>query len=543
MKHTYLLYLMMGSGIFFSSCKKGFLDIATNENISKEQVFSSLDFTERFVNNIYTGIPNGFDRVGEFVSLNALSDEGEPTFKQQAKEFNGGGYNASYFPVSSPSWANTYKNIRKTNLLLANIGGVPANGEADEQLKQRLRGEALFLRSFFYFDLLKFFGPFIISDRPLDVNENLQLPRNSYDECVAFLEKSLDEAIKLLPVTFDAGTGYGRATKGMCMALKSRLLLYAASPLNSADNAARWQKAAAAAKAVIDLNAYALYTKNTDKVINYQQIFQDYGNPELIMSLNFGAGKSLEQAFFPPGNSGWGNTVPTQEMADAYETSDGLLITDPGSVYNAARPYENRDPRFYASVLYHGQPFKGRKLDCSTTGIDGIRTSNNATTTGYYLRKYINENINLNTGAGRTMYWVWFRLAEMYLNYAEAANEAAANPSQDPLIYTYINLIRARSGMPALPAGLDKAAMRKRIRHERQIELAFEEHRFFDIRRWKTGETHLNGYTHGIEWTPDGSSYKIVEVFSRIFQQKMYYMPIPQSEVDKDKQLQQNNGW
>lgn len=552
MKKILVTSVLLITCAVFTACKKDFLNLAPNEFISEEQAFGTMIQTENFANNIYTGIPAPIQRIiGDGLEgLDCLSDEGATTFNQNARVFNGGGYGPSNITSFFQNiWANSYFNIRKVNILLNKLPTVPvtaanqSQAQEDEQTRKRLRGEALFLRSFFYFDILKVYGRFPIIDKPLLADDEFKIPRNSYNECVSFIQKDLDEAITILKDFARPSNEVflGRANAAMCMALKSRLLLYAASPLNNTDDPTRWQAAAKAAKDLIDLNAFSLYNDKTDKIANYKDVFNVYANKEIIWFVNnLGNSKQLEQLYYPVALGGWGNVTPTQNLVDEYQMANGKDITDPTSGYDPAKPYLNREPRFYATVWYNGSVVRGITIQTDPKGTDAINGGNNNTRTGYYMRKYCNENINLSSGPGRQIMGIWFRLAEFYLNYAEASNEANGSPDADPLIYTYVNLIRDRAGLPPLTTGLSKEQMRLAIRHERRVELSFEEHRFFDDRRWKLT---FGGDIKGIFWDDAaGTSYTIKTVENRPFSEKIWYMPIPQSEIDITK-IQQNPGW
>lgn len=531
--------LLLATLVIGQSCKKDFLNLAPNENITEEQAFSTMIQTENFANNIYSVLPTPQTRITS-TPYDALSDEGYPTYSANSIVFNGGGYgptNVTNFIGNV--WRNSYVGVRKANILLEKLPTVPNLYPEDEETRKRLKGEALFMRAFLYFDILKIFGRFPIIDRPLTVNDELRLKRNTYDECVAFILKDLNEAIPLLPVTYAATNLLGRANGAMCMALKSRLLLYAASPLNSEDVTAKWQAAAVAAKEVIDLNQFSLYNALPNRADNYKAIFNVFANNEVIWFRNIGNNKNYETYYYPPGLSGWGNFTPTQNFVDEFQMANGLDISDPASGYNPAKPYIGREPRFYASVWYNGSVARGVTIQTYPGGNSGINGGTNNTKTGYYLRKFVDENVSLTTGSGRQAMSIWFRLAEMYLNYAEASNEANSTPSADPLIYSYVNTIRTRAGLPDLPTGLSKEQMRLAIRHERRIELCFEEHRFFDDRRWKLT---FGGDIKAITWNSTSTAYTISVAQNRPFSEKMWYMPIPQSEIDVMR-IEQNPGW
>ncbi|MBE9583234.1 RagB/SusD family nutrient uptake outer membrane protein [Mucilaginibacter sp. JRF] len=532
--------VLIFTSLSLHSCKK-YLDLAPNENISEEQAFSTMIQTENFANNIYAELPVYQTRVADrFTTLDCLSDEAAPTYFQGGRTFNGGGYGPTNITnFIGHIWGNAFRNIRKCNILLEKLPSVPAIIPGDDDTRTRLRGEALFLRAFLYFDVLKVFGRVPIISQPLAPDADFKLSRNTYDECVAFIQNDLDEAVTLLPATYPSNR-LGRANKAMCMALKSRLLLYAASPLNSDDNAAKWQAAATAAKNVIDLNQYSLYDLNPDKAENYKAIFNDFANKEIIWFMNLGNGKNYEQNYYPVSNGGWGDETPTQNFVDEFQMDNGKDITDPTSGYDPAQPYVNREPRFYGTVWYNGSVIRGIRIQTNPGGNAAINGGNDNTRTGYYTRKFCDESVDLYNGPGKQMMSIWFRLAEFYLNYAEASNEANASPSADPLIYSYVNIIRSRAGLPDLATGLTKEQMRLAIRHERRIELSFEEHRFFDDRRWKLT---FGGQIKGIVWADAaGSSYNLITTENRAFDPKMWYMPIPQREIDITK-MEQNPGW
>ena len=220
----------------------------------------------------------------------------------------------------------------------------------------------------------------------------------------------------------------------------------------------------------------------------------------------------------------------------------GKPITDPASGYDPAKPYTDRDPRFYASVLYNDADWAGLKLQVYPGGAD-INHPTDFTRTGYYIKKFLWES-TVSSGFGGAAFhnWPYFRLGEMYLNYAEALNEVSG---PTPEVYAALHQIRSRAGMPDFPAGLSKDEMRERIRNERAVELAFEEHRFWDVRRWKIAESTTGVPIKGIKITGTAPNwvYTPVDVEPRVFTPAMYLYPIPQAEINKNLGLTQNPGW
>ena len=418
--------------------------------------------------------------------------------------------------------------------------------QGDAVLKKRLIGEMKFIRAWCYFDLVSRNGgvPLITKTYNLS-DDNYLAARNTYDECMNLVVKELDEAIDELPLSF-SGAEIGRVTRGAALSLKSRALLYAASPLNNPGNdRSKWVDAAKAAKAVIDLGAYSLY-----QGADYKQIFLEKFNTEVILSFNINATQNpsgvyesmLNVIIGPNGYHGWSSYTPSQTLVDQFPMKNGLQISDSGSQYDPAHPYENRDPRFYADILYNGADFRGRSYESFIGGFDSPQSSIenwNASLTGYNWRKYSNDELPIDENIGIDQNWIIFRYSEIYLNYAEAAygtgNEARAGE--------YLNLVRAKLSVKMPPVLSSGAALLKAIQLERQIELCFEGHRFFDVRRWKIAMQTENQPLRGvhIQKNPNGVfSYSYFILQNRKFYEQNYLCPIPKYELDKNKELTQN---
>lgn len=553
------IYISAAINIAFtlSSCN-GFLDREEDSFIDKTATFDSYNRTKQYLTYAYTLLPDGLNRFSREAMLASATDDAEFAIESaEIQQFNNGSWNALNNP--DDVWNRYYSGISKCCTLLENTNHVNldiSRLDPDKQVEyanslkdiRMWRAEARFLRAYFHFELLKRYGPIPIVTSTLSINGNYEnTPRPTMKEVVDFIAKECDIAADTLELTpwRNVNDAFGRATKGAALALKSRLLLYAASPLyvdfgdtneaNKPTDIAMWKSAADAAKAVIDLNQYELASSYADLFKN------DFQNKEYIFVRRYAANSDFEKSNFPVSFGGKGGTNPSQNLVDDYEMLDGTPFdwNDPAK---AAQPFENRDARLGATILMNMAPFKGKKVATYPEGADASPNPN-ATKTGYYLRKFLNEDVNIQTGGSSGGHVVpLFRLAEIYLNYAEALNEC--DPT-NPDIALYLNKVRNRASLPNVSA-LSQEQMRAVIQHERRVELAFEEHRSWDVRRWKIASSTLGAPLMGvqIERKPlGGYTYMPVKVEQRVFQPKMYWYPIPQSEVLKLKQWKQNNGW
>ena len=535
--------------LVLSGCKKDYLSFDFNEGpVSENDVWSSDRLSRGFLNSCYSGLQARYD-LGNGAMLSMASDEAVcSNLSNLVNVIN----NGTWGPLRTfdDRYSSLYAGIRATNIFLEKSPGSFIFPATDIP---KLKGEAFFLRAYYHFELFKRYGRIVLATRSYDPEENLDLQRNTISEVVTQISNDCDSAANLIAATWTNdwdNANKGRATKAAALALKSRLLLYAASPFhNPSGEQTKWQAAADAAKAVIDQNKHSLLS-NTDfkRLWDYSNGATQY-NKEVIFATVASNTNSIESNNAPIGfTGGLGRTNPTQNLVDAFEMSNGKPISDPTSGYNASNPYLNRDPRLNQFIVVNGSTFKtgslSRAVETFEEGKDNLAINVNTTKTGYYMRKFLSENATFNvTGAASIRRpWVIFRYAEILLNYAEALNEAVG---VTPEVYTVVNQVRTRSGMPALPAGLTQSQMRDRIRNERQVELCFEEHRFFDVRRWKLGETLFNIPVRGMKITKNGSllTYMPFVVENRIFQSKHYLYPISQSEINKAPELEQNPGY
>lgn len=532
------------------SCKKvdSYLDKAESGGIPEEEVFGSYDQTEDFLANIYaSGIGRGdwFATNNSFVFAAATDDARcQYNYTYAPNVYTSGGLS----PTNNPAdiWASEYQNIRKANVLLAHIDNVPMSNDPNQQDgKSRMKGEAYFLRAFFFAELYKRYGTVPIVDHVLNISDDLNIPRATEDEMVSFIVKDCDSAIMLLPKTYNS-SNLGRATKGAAMMLKARTLLFAASPLhNPANDKTKWAAAADAAKAVMELNLYSLAD-------DFQDMLHTRQSPEIIFQSTVNQVWKVSswdwvRIMQPPSQGGgWANTQPLQNLVDAYEMNNGKPITDATSGYDPNDPYKNRDPRFYQTVIYNGRSWAGSTIYTYVGhGPDGLNYKPGSTQTGYYMGgKMLDESSTLiSSYKPGSHYWVFMRYAEILLDYAEAQNEAVG---PDPSVYDAINEIRQRPSvnMPPLPDNLSQDEMRDAIRHERRIEMALEDTRFWDIRRWKIGNDVMKA-AYGMKITKSGSAYTYEKflIEDRVWHDAFNYFPIPQTEMQRNKALVQNPGY
>ncbi|QEC42052.1 RagB/SusD family nutrient uptake outer membrane protein [Pseudobacter ginsenosidimutans] len=544
-----------------ASCKKTWEDVPL-EQFTEEYVWDvedSLGVKARgFLGALYKFLPEGYNRLGNDL-LDAGSDDAisSATGATDVQRLSTGSFNSINNP--DDQWNTCYSNIRKASLFLNNFHKVPLNIKMADgsSAKKAWRAEARFIRAYSYFELLKRYGGVpLMGDEVRQVNDDLALPRNSFEEVVNYIVSECDKAVDSSWQDPIEDSRYGYVTKGAVMALKARTLLYAASPLFNGGNieagnpltgytnydAERWKLAAEASKDLIDYNKFSLQTE-------FKKIFITPGNREVIFAKLSGNNKNVETNNAPIGYASavsQGRTSPTQELVDAFPMGNGLPITDPASGYDPNFPYANRDPRLTYTIFYNGAQWLNRSVQTYEGGLDKPNTNVQQTRSGYYMRKFMGA-YESQTGYSDIPHPVMlFRYAEVLLNFAEAQNEYAG-PGQD--VYNAVQAIRERAGLNPfqLPAGLTKEAMRQLIRNERRVELAFEEHRFWDIRRWKIAEQVMNSPLHGmrIDVSSSGArTYTITQVLAAKFRAPaMYLFPVRYDEVAKNPQMKQNPGW
>lgn len=533
-----------------ASCQKDFLEVKPTDKVSQEFLLADSTLFEAFVTNRYLGtrlqdkedIP-GFGRGFTWAMWSSLSDEAIYNNDDNTWVIVRGQIAPENLGIAGTVWGRSYRSIRECNYALQNISKVTLS----EPHKKLLTAELRFIRAYRYFDLLiNYGGAVLMADKVYNLDDDLADPalfvRTTIKQTVDYILAELDAAAAGLPSSNNDSWKLGRATNGAALALKARLALYAASPLY---NAGTWVQAATAAKAVIDLNRYAIHTGG------YGNLFLHPESNEIIFARLYTAKAShfpLEIASSPNGYGAWGGNTPLQNLVDDYETISGKSITDPTSGFDPQNPYANRDPRLAASILYNGATHRGRAVETYLPGGRDSKDGNenwNTSKTGYYTKKFQNDDYPINNpwDVAGFQPWIYLRYAEVLLNYAEAQNEAVG---PDASVYGAMNQVRQRQGvnMPQLPAGLSQADMRTRIRNERRVELAFEEHRFYDVRRWKIANVTENVPAYGIDVTKTGNTYTYVRkvaLTGRSFANKNYWLPIPRAEIQaSNNKLTQN---
>lgn len=550
------------------------MDYHEYSNYGKDYMEETYDNVIGMVTNIYSMLDYDFGQVYSGGMLASACDEAEYAYtSNDICDFTNGSWSASN-PLSN-IWTSSYKAIQACNQYLQEFQGLTfdelkLNDDYDAQMFRYTNSfyEVRFLRAYFYFNLVRAYGdvPFF-TDMITTDNVNT-LSRTSAQEVFSFIEDECDELAGLLPADYtDLGllgitpAESGRVTKYAALALKARAALYAASPLfNSTSDADLWKKAAEANKEVIEV-----CTENGFKLGNYADLWgtSNWTNKEMIFMRRYytssGVDSNILEGYnYPIGITG-GNAgnCPSQNLVDAYEMqATGKAWDEDGSGYDPENPYEGRDPRFGMTIVKNGDTkwpnYNTTPIQTYYGGANGEPISG-ATPTGYYLKKYLDSSIDLRaTSTSKTSRhtWITYRLGEFYLNYAEAVFNYLGSADVTSSDFTMsareaVNVIRSRAdvNMPVFAAGLSADAFWEKYQNERMVELAFEGHRFYDLRRWKDGDKLRNIIEMKLTQNEDGTITYTRNTVSRTWDEKMYLFPIPQTELMKNPNLTQNTGW
>lgn len=588
MKINKLLILSLAAGAMMS-CESDFLDQKNLVKITEDVVFTDSLYARGILNDMYSKTYLTFDnRALANGGFEIACDEAEPSYEPSRFSYQlmQGAVNSSN--VEKSFWTEPYKYVRKANLFLRNKDRIPVTSATLKNWVAQVR----FLRAWYIFIQVKLFGGVpLVYDQVFDENSDMNLPRNTYEECIDYLVGELDDIKNDLPDEIDFRSDEkGRVTKGAALAFKSRILLYAASPLVNTSreddpehyisygnyDKERWNAAYQAAKEVIEFGQYELYKLQSPYLYNSlirenptdEAIFYYYSNASgyyLALIENHSNPPSRVTRFHKTASA-----FPLQQLVDAFPMKNGKAINEEGSGYPGIGPnmFDNRDPRLAATVCYNGmkRPMPGfpnatmkiytgavpptGNADDRSASLDGIYKPN-ATTTGYYRMKCVDQNIF--TGIdGVTRPQIFIRYAEVLLNAAEAANEYFDTPPAE--VYQWLELIRERAEIDkgegpnyyGIRRDMTQGEMRKFIQNERRIELAYESHRYWDIRRWQLLEEIGTYWSQGLEITrheDDTYDYRLIDISKREFTEKLYWWPIPASEITKSPNIKQNPGY
>lgn len=558
MKKTFLFVF---AALLLTGCN--FLDFDETSGIyTREDMYKTYDNIRSMLTNVYGYMPNkDIADVGSALRDCGCDDAEYADPDASVQYFNNG--NWSPIATVDTKW-DLYNGVRAANEFLESIKTVDLS-IYQYDIKYQLQMEhikyypyeARVLRAFYLFELARRYGDIAVPLNMLSIEEANSIEKTSFDNVIDFIVSECTECAENLPQTFVGmlDDEYGRVTKGFAMAVKAKALLYAASPLhNPSNDKAKWQKAAQAAMDIINYNYYSL-----DPGVKAN----NSTSPEVIMVVMRSESQSFERNNFPVRftegeRTSMGGSFPTQELVDAFQTAAGydIVLTNNGwqtddPDFDITKPYEGRDPRFANTILANGMSFKGSEIETFEGGADYSATrSGLCTVTGYYLRKYIQESTSFTpeNNVSNKHHWIVYRYAEALLSYAEAANEYFGSPDQTDGNLTLsareaLNQVRDNAGMPEVNA-VSYDEFKTAVRREWRVEFAFEDHRFWDVRRWKIG-ADTQGKISGVKIVRKaaGLEYSRFTVESRTWAEKMYLYPIPQNEVFCNSHLTQNTGW
>jgi hypothetical protein len=551
-----------------TSCKDDYEALPV-EQYTIDYIFSKTDslgtYAREYLNTVYSQMLNGHNRVGSDY-LDAATDDAVSSSLTvvDVQRLATGTYNAAS-PVSSENlWAAFYAGIRSSSTFIDNIDAVPMKEMIAPgiSLGKAWKAEARFIRAWHYFELVKRYGGVpLVGDEVRNLGENVELPRNTFEECINYIVsecEAAEDSLSSYPIANPQQDAH-IVTREAAQALKIRALLYAASPLYNGGNidgfnpltgysgydVNRWRKAAAAARQFMDNNVYFSLAPN------FSDAFITKGSHEVIFFRSDGDNTNVEVRNGPVGFSGAsqgaGRTSPSQNLVDAFPMIDGRPISE--GAYDPLHPYDNRDPRLDSTVLHNESRWFKTPLETFERGKSKPGGNLQQTKTSYYLRKFMGKFENQAAYSNTPHDWIVFRYAEILLNYAEAVNESDGPTTE---VYNMLTMIRDRAGIQpgvdnlyGIPAGLTKEQMRTIIHTERRIEMAFEEQRYWDLRRWKEAQDVMSQPVEGMVIIKSGSTnnYNAIDVLQPKFDQRQYFYPIPFDEVMKNSNMVQNPGW
>ncbi len=534
----------------------------------EEWVFQSPIYgIQELVTSVYAHMPNGFDKnyIGESGAiLAAATDEAHCPISSASIHFF---YNGGWSPQNpfSFTWTNSYKAIAEANNFLEKLDKIDLSGYSNNNDYEAMKSkfelfeyEVRFLRAYYYFDLVRTYGDVPFTLRSLTNEEANQMTRKPALEVMDWIVDELDMIAPFLPTSYanELNQDFGRATRPMCLGLKARTLLYKASPLfNTTGNKEWWLEAARASHNVL------VYAEQWGiKLDTYANIWgpNNGDGTEVIFAAKQGALNSWEKYNYPIGvENGQGGMCPTQTLVDAYEYADGSGQTfgerhADGSInITEAKAFDKLDPRFTMTVVKNGDlwpNYNTKPIETFEGGLNGLPLLN-ATETGYYLKKYCDANVNISTNHATTTphAWIIMRLGEFYLNFAEASyqyyGDAEAKGEFTLSPNGSVNKVRRRSDVKMSLWKGNPENWLARYKNERFVELAFENHRFWDLRRWKDGDALKSIQMARFTKEADGDILMTRYTEQRTWNDAYYFFPIPFDEVNKNPSLGQNPGW
>lgn len=564
MKAKILIVLFLG--LVMSACEM-FTEPELDNQFTEDRVLKDPAFAEGILLRAYRLLPTEYS-FEEVATDDAVTNERANPYLRMAT----GEWSPQFNPLDN--WGRAYDAIFNLNYFLSVVDDVEwswQNEERNELFRQRFKGEALALRGYFYFALLERFGGVAsngdllgvpLVTEVIEADENWEVARSSYEECIAQIHSDFDEAITLLPfqwipLTSDAHSdeqirtqgqmNQNRVNRSIVTALKARVALHAGSPaFNPTGATDQYVLAATLAGALLDSINFVLPSGG----VKFYDSDGDASNAEIFWRSNFFNSNYRENMNFPPSMFGDGRVNPTQNLVDAFPMKNGYPIADGASAFDPANPYANRDPRLAAYIVHDGNKIGNTVIETDVNStMDGInKTPDFSTRTGYYLLKLLRPDVNMNPSATNTRrhFYTHIRYTELFLIYAEAANEAWG-PDADPNGYgatarQVIQRIRQRAGITQpdnyLASLTTKEQLRELIRNERRLELSFEGFRFWDLRRW---QANLTEPAQAV--LIDGTNYSYTNVENRVYPSHAIYGPVPFSETLKYDGLLQNQGW
>ncbi len=551
------------------ACENDILNLTPLDAVSEGAVWDDLDLVNLYVNARYNELPHGFSKWAGGLRFTGITDESYHQHEQpHLRKHTNGGLTSDNLFFFNGFWFDAYEAIRNNTILLEQT----ETSELDADKISQFRAEARYLRAYFYAELISRYGGVPLIESTFQLEDDFSLERARYEDVVAFIIKELDLAIPdLLDRNKAVGEQFGRLTKGAGLALKARTLLYAASPLNNQQNSTeKWSEVALACEALFERNEYSLsgdysglfLNPSDPEVIFFKQFIDEFGeetsnSPEGYYQ--YTGGHRIDEWRFPNGSGGWVSENPTQNFIDQYETLSGEIpvlgytgsddnlqpILNPAATdYDPARPYDNRDPRFAFSVYHDEAIFKGREIEMWNPGKDSRDPSVdfwwNGSVLSYGIRKSLDESWSFESNFGSQQPWIYMRLSEFYLTYAEAQYHLG----REDLARDYVNRIRARQGVNMPPIDASGLALLDKIKHERKIELAFEGNRWYDARRWRDAEIDFSQSVIGLEVTKTATakSYRFYVEETRSYPENHYVWPLPIQEILRSN-LEQNPGY